>query len=228
MKQLSCLLVLLLANITLNAQDLNGVWLAADNQLTNLTTTAQSIDGATIIDFDEGSIGNLAGIGHQPLTTNRKKTKIKAAGIKGKLKVQTVDKKRLVLRGAKGITTVFKKLDLTHKIDIDQKELNTFLTEQHCGTIEGIQGRFTLERFFLDKPDPQQHKRKQYINFTDKANGYWYFRKIKGNAFLVFTVDQKATENIFQILSLRLKGFDLLQLQNSNRIQNLNLLKTCL
>lgn len=229
MKKLTIFLALVLAVNTLNAQDLNGVWLATDNQLENLATINNHEKGAVILDFNQGVIGNMSSITNgSSLDLNRKKTKIKVSGIKGKLKVISIDKDRLVLKGAKGITANFKKLDLTHKIDFGQKELNNFLIEQHCGIIQGLKGRFTTERFFLDKPEQNMYKRKQYINFTDKKNGYWYFRKIRGNAFLVFTIDQKSPENIFQVLSIRLKGFDLLQLQSDDRIKNLSLLETCL
>lgn len=228
MKKLFFFLVFILTTLHLPAQELSGVWMSTDSHLQNIMTTTEHDSGVILLDFDMGLIGNMANSNTNPLTTNRKKTKIKATGFKGKLKVISIAKNRLILKGAKGITSVFKKLDLTHTIDIEPKELNTYLIEQHCGEIQGIQGRFTKERFFLDKAEQNKHKRKQYINFTDKDNGYWYFRTIKGNTFLMFTVDQKSPENIFQVKSLSLKGFDVVQLQNSNRISNLSLVKTCL
>ncbi|NKI30818.1 hypothetical protein [Croceivirga thetidis] len=228
MKKLILLVALVLETLLLPAQELDGVWMATDTSLHNLTTTTKHDSGVILLDFDKGLIGNMANSTNEPLITNRKKNKIKVTGIKGKLKVISIDNDQLVLKGAKGTTSVFKKLDLSHALELEPKELNTYLIEQHCGEIQGIQGRFTKERFFLDKAEKEKLKRKQYINFTDKANGYWYFRKINGNTFLIITVDQKSPENIFQVKSLTLKGFDVIQLQNTNRISNLSLLKTCL
>lgn len=228
MKKLFLLVVLVLETSLLTAQEPNGVWIATDANLGNLAITTKHDSGVILLDFDKGFIGNMANTTSEPLTANRKKTKIKVTGIKGKLKVLSIENDQLVLKGSKGTTSVFKKLDLTHIMEIEPKELNTYLIEQHCGEIQGIQGRFTNERFYLDKTEKGKYKRKQYINFTDKTNGYWYFRKIRGNSFLVFTVDQKSPENIFQVKSLSLKGFNLVQLQNTSSISNLSLLKTCL
>lgn len=222
------LLATLVVSNLLSAQDLDGVWIATDDQVKKLATSNSHFDGAVLLDFDNGLIGNMANISNEKMIINRKKTKIKAAGLKGKFKIERLGPKQLVLKGAKGVSSSFKKLDLSHKIEIDPNDLNDYLIEQHCGVIQGVQGKFTDERFFKDSNEGSKLKRNQYINFTDRKNGYWYFRNIRDNTFLVFTVDDNSTENIFQVLSLRLKGFDVLQLQNSKRVSDLNLLETCL
>lgn len=213
---------------TIYAQELDGVWMSIDDSIENFVTASKRGDGGIIIDFDDNLIGHMATIPYQPITVSRKKTKIRATGIKGKLKVQSLDQDILVLRGSKRVMHVFKKLDLTHKIDAEREEMANFLINQHCDLIQNIKGRFTAERFFRDEPVQNTHKRNQFINSTDQDNGYWYFTKIKGNAFLVFTVGKNTPENIFQVLSIQIKGFNLLQLQNDDRIKNLETLKTCL
>lgn len=220
--------IILVIGFTINAQELNGVWMSIDDPIENFATANKRANGGIIIDFDDNLIGNLETIPYRPITLNRKKTKIRATGIKGKLKVQTLNQDLLILRGSKRVMYVFKKLDLAHKIDAGREELTNFLINQHCDLIQDIKGRFTAERFFKDKPVQNRYKRNQFINITYRDNGYWYFTKIKGNAFLVFAMGKSTPENIFQVLSLQLKGFNLLQLQNDGDIKDLTMLKTCL
>ena len=228
MKKIYLTLTLLLVSITLTAQDLNGVWMATDNKARNLATTNAHDMGVIFLDFDQRLIGNMTTISEEPISLNRKGNKIKATGIKGKLKVESHSENQLVLKGSKGVRSGFTKLDLSHTINMEPSYLKNHLINQYCGGIEGIQGKFTTERFFKDQPDAKRLQRNQFINFTDRKNGYWYFKNIRGNAFLVFTVDDSSSENIFQVLSIRLRGFDVLQLQDDNRITNVSLLETCL
>jgi hypothetical protein len=223
--------VLLISFILLSpaafTQELNGIWLSDDGPSKNLVVKDKK-SGATFLDFDKNQLGNIATFNTSSLNLNRKKTKIKASGVKGKLKVQSLHDGLLILKGSKGATYTFKKLDLSPKINSSINELSDFLINQQCDLIQGIEGQFTSERFFKDKASKNYHKKNQYINFSGRDNGYWYFKKLRGNAFFVLTTGQNNSENIFQVLKLNVNGFKLLQLQDDGNIKNLNSLKTCL
>ncbi len=213
-------LILLAFTINLNAQDLNGVWVSIHQK-------KNSKQSGMILDFNANKIGSIKSNKTGKLEVNRKQTKIKADGFKGKLLVQKRAENVLVLKG-KNSSYTFKKLDSKSKIAMSKKELSSFITGQFCDEIQGIKSQFTKEQFFVDKKNKKPHNRNQFINFTHRDNGYWYIKKINGMALFVFTVGQDKIENIFQISSMSLNGLKLTQLQNSNQVRNLTEIKTCL
>jgi len=219
MKKLASLFLMFTVFSYTNAQDLAGVWVSTDKQKNDKT--------GIILNFDTNVVGHIKNETSGKMTVNKKQTKIKADGIKGKLAVHQANRKSLVLKG-KNSSYIFKKLDSKSKISMSKKELGRFLTDQFCDQIQGIKAQFTREQFFLDKKNKKPHKRNQFINYTQRDNGYWYIKKVKGLALLVFTTGQNQPENIFQITSMSLNGFKLNQLQNSRQVYNLTELKPCL
>lgn len=107
-------------------------------------------------------------------------------------------------------------------------DVSHFLLNQHCGVIQDLTAEFTREQFFIDKKYKKPNKRFQVINYSERDNGYWYLKNIEGHALFVFTTEQNKTENIFQIISLDLKGFKLNQLYSDDHISDLKFMKTCL
>lgn len=122
----------------------------------------------------------------------------------------------------------FKKLNSSNKLKLNITDVSNFLLNQHCGVIQNITAEFTEEQFFIDKKYKRPRKRFQVINYNKRDNGYWYIKMIEGYAMFVFTTEQNSAENIFQIISLDLKGFKLNQLFSDDHIKNLKLIKTCL
>lgn len=228
MKKTSFLLVLLIFVSNTYGQKLNGVWISNDDPIRNAIQTQNRSAGGIIIDFDSNYMSTIQSDSHKNMVVNRKGTKIKVNGLKGKLKVLKVDENSIQLLGTKNTLYVFKKIDLSHKIEMNKKELSNFLINQQCDLLQGIKAQFTGEQFFLDKKSKKPHRRNQFINYSTRDNGYWYFKKIKGNAFFVFTTGQNKAENIFQIMSLNVNGLKLLPIQEDNAIKDLNTIKTCL
>ncbi|WP_396637502.1 hypothetical protein [Maribacter sp. R77961] len=210
------------------AQEPEGVWLSNDNPWQNSANLSKTIPGKTVVDFDRSSIGNINKENKNRFTINRKRTKFKIQGVKGKLKIESVDKNEIVLKGSKNTKYTFEKLDLTHKLEMGEKELQDFLVEQQCDLIQGIQGQFTKEQYYLDKKTKKPRGRYQFINFSERSNGHWAIKTIHGNAFLIFEAGQNQKEGVFQITAVKVNGFTLLPLQKDNPMKNLTAIKTCL
>ena len=222
------LLILLVFAINSYGQKLNGLWISNDDPIKSAQKTLNRSVGGIILDFESNYMSSLQSESHKKMIVNRKGTKIKVSGLRGKLKVLKADENSLQLIGAKNTLYAFEKIDLSHKIEMNHKDLSNFLINQQCDLIQGMKAQFTAEQFFLDKKSKKAHKRNQFINYSNKDNGYWYFKKIKANAFFVFTTGQNQPENIFQIVSLSVNGFKLHPIQEDNTIKDLKAIKTCL
>ena len=220
MKKITSLIILLAISATCIGQNLDGVWLSIAKNNSKENTNI-------LLDFDTNYIGSIHTSKKGKIVVNKKQTKIKADGLKGKLQVSKVSQNSLQLKGKNGSYT-FKRIDSKSKIKLDNKELNRFLIDQFCDEIQGIKSQFTKEQFFLDKKSNKPHQRNQFINYTERDNGYWFIKKINGYAFLVLTTGKNERENIFQLTSISLNGIKLTQLQNSRKVKNLTQVKTCL
>jgi hypothetical protein len=220
MKKIASLLIIFATFSATYAQNLDGVWVSTGKQ-------KKTHNADILLDFDSKTIGNINSNASGKIVVNRKATKMKADGIKGKLNVQKRGKNTLILNG-KNTYYILNKLNTAGKVNMTKKELGRFLTDQFCDEIQGIKAQFTKEQFFLDKKAKKAHKRNQFINYSQRDNGYWFIKKFKGYALLVFTTGQNKSENIFQIESVSLNGLKLNQLQNSAQVKNLTQIKTCL
>ncbi len=220
MKKITSLIICLASISTCFSQNLDGAWLSVAKKNSKEKTNI-------VLDFDTNSIGSIHTNKKGKISVNKKQTKIKADGLKGKLQVLNVSQNALQLKG-KNSTYSFKRMDSKSNIKLDHKELNSFLVDQFCDEIQGIKSQFTKEQFFLDKKSKKPHRRNQFINYTNRDNGYWFIKKMNGYAFLVLTTGKNERENIFQLTSLSLNGIKLKQLQNSRSIKNLTQVKTCL
>ena len=217
---MTSLIICLVSMTSCFSQNLDGAWLSSSK---NNGKEKSNI----VLDFDTNSIASIHTNNQGKIEVNKKQTKIKADGLKGKLQVVDVSQNTLKLKGKEGSYT-FKRIDSKSKIKLNKKELNRFLIDQFCDEIQGIKSQFTHEQFFLDKKAKKPHHRNQFINYTERDNGYWFIKKINGYAFLVLTTGKTESENIFQFTSLSLNGIKLNQFQNSRKVKNLTQLKTCL
>ena len=111
---------------------------------------------------------------------------------------------------------------------MNEDDISTFLIDQQCDLVNGFKLEFTAEQFLIDAQSRQPHTRHRLANKNWNDNGYWFIRKIKENAFIVFTIGKNEPENIMQISSITLNGFKLIPLQHDKNIKNLDLLRTCL
>ena len=93
----------------INAQELNGVWMSIDDPIENFAIANKRANGGIIIDFDDNLIGNLETIPYQPISLNRKKTKIRATGIKGKAKSANIESRPIDFKGSKKSDVCFQK-----------------------------------------------------------------------------------------------------------------------
>jgi len=228
MKKATFILVFLASSLVVKGQGMNGLWMSNKDILQNENATKNSIEGKILLDLDTNKIGHINADAKLEISSNRKKTKLKIKGVKGKFKIQKPNQNKLVLKAYNNTNYVFEKLDLRHKLNMSQKELREFLIKQQCDLIQGIKGQFTNEQFFLDKKAKKPIIRYQFINFSERDNGYWYIKTIKGNSFLVFNTAQKEKENIFQIIEVKVNGFKLLPLQKQNSLSDLTFIKACL
>lgn len=228
MKKAILIFVFFVSIFLVKGQEINGLWVSNSDVLQNKNATTNGVEGKILMDLGINQIEYINADTKIEIISNRKKTKLKIRGVKGKFKIQKIGQNKLVLMTSKNTSYTFDKLDLTHKLNMSKKELGDFLIKQQCDLIEGIKGQFTKEQFFLDKKAKKPTSRYQFINFSERDNGYWYIKTIKGNAFLVFNMAQKEKENIFQILAVKVNGFKLLPLQEQNSLSSLTWIKACL
>ena len=188
------LIFILVTFINLNSQELNGVWILNDNLSNTKAKSPISKDGVSIIDFDKNSMTAINNRFHKKtVVLNKKETKIKMNGLKGKFKVHKPNKNAFVLTSKNNTRYTFKKADESYEFDLSTDEISSFLLSQQFGLIEGIQVEFKNEQFFIDKKSDATLNRFQVINYSKRDNGYWYIKKIKKFAFFVFTTEQNKT-----------------------------------
>jgi len=212
----------------LNGQELSGVWLSGDNLLPETSKRSLDTPGKTVLNIDAKTLSNLTTNHNIKFKTNRKKTKFKIKGVKGKLVLDYASKELIVLKGADNTKYTFQKAKTGHTIAMNERQLKDFLVEQQCDLIYGIKGKFTKEQYFVDKKAKKPVQRYQFINFNENSNGYWSIRKIDGNAILIFEAGQNQYEGIFQITKVKVNGFDLVPLLKDNPMRGLTTIKTCL
>jgi hypothetical protein len=228
MKKVIIIFIFLIGSMLVRAQEMNDLWISNSTILQNGNTTKNGVEGKILMDLGINKIEYINADTKIDISSNRKKTKLKIRGVKGKFRIQKQGQNKLVLITSKNSSHVFERLDLTHKLNMSKKELSDFLIKQQCDLVGEIKGQFTKEQFFLDKKAKKPTSRYQFINFSERDNGYWYIKTIKGNAFLIFNTAQKEKENIFQIIEVKVNGFKLLPLQEQNSLSDLTWIKACL
>ncbi len=212
----------------MHSQDVKGMWLANNTSFNNSINTLFSDHSRLIIDFDATSLGAFNGKKMQKISLNRKKTKLKIHGLKGKFKIEKIKANTLRIKSTKNGNFVFEKLDFSDKISMEENHIRDFLIKQQCNVISGLEGKFTKEIYFKDKKSKHARKRYQFINFSERSNGYWYIKKINGSAYFFFNKGNTKAENIFNISEIKINGLILKPLLENNTMKNLEWLKTCL
>lgn len=228
MKRLVFLLLILITHHGIHGQKINGLWLSHVNSLEKEYPSIDGNEGKIIVDFDQNTIGYLNTDKKSKISSNKKQTKLKIKGVKGKLRIQKQSKDKIVLKDSKNISYIFERLDLSHKLQINAKEIRDFVLTQQCDLVDGIKGKFTKEQFFIDKKAKKPHTRYQFINFSQRDNGYWYVKTIKKNTFFILNTAQNETENIFQVTAIKVNGITLRPLLATNSRKDFTWFKACL
>ncbi|QLG45304.1 hypothetical protein [Costertonia aggregata] len=228
MKKTIIILFILTGLTNSYGQELNGVWMSYNNRIVEGTTYHTTGDEGIIIDFDNSTMGHIKTDTVVKIKVNFRKSKIKSRALKAKIKFRQFGQDSIEMNGLENTIYVFRKLDLAHEIDLDKNEISDFLITHQFDSIQGIKGEFSGDKFFRDITLNTPQPKNQFVNKNWNDNGYWSVKKIKGNAFLIFTIGQTEPNNILQILSISQNGLKLNQLQTDEWMENLTEIKTCL
>ncbi|MDO1514109.1 hypothetical protein Q2T41_15720 [Maribacter confluentis] len=133
----------------------------------------------------------------------------------------------LEVQGSKNTKFTLKQLDLSHPIGWNENDITDIIIDQQCNPVYGVDLKFINQPY-----DDGGHVNSKGVNYSllnqDKENtGYWFVRKIEGNAFIVLNLEEKEPVSIFQITSITLNGLKLLPMQEYKELQNLRLITTC-
>lgn len=183
-------------------------------------------DEGLIFDFDNLTAGHIKS--DTLVKIKVKSKKIKVIGLKLKMKFRRFAQDSIETTGIENTVYVFRKLDLSHKIHLNKKEISAFLITHEFDSIQGIKGEFSSNNFFRDLTFNVPHPKYQFVNKNWNDVGYWVVKIIRDNAFLIFTIGQTEQNNILQIISIDEKGLKLKPLQNDRWMKNLTEIKTCL
>jgi len=213
-----------------SGQELEGVWLNYNNRILDEFKSHTTGDEGMFFDFDTHTLGFIQSDSLFKIKVRSKNNlaKIKIAGIRGKGKFKIFGKDSLEADSSNNKIRVFRKLDLSHKIDMTEEEISEFLISNSFDSIQGIKGHFSPEQFFRDRIFGRPHIKNQFENKSWDDAGYWYIKKIKNSAFLIFTIGQTEKMNILQIKSLNKKGLQVNHLQEDKYMRNLIEINTCL
>lgn len=190
-------------------------------------------DEGLLIDFNNSSMSH---IGSDTLVEvnfifKKKKVKLKVEGIKGKGKLKIRRNGTLEMDSGQNMDYVFRKLNLSHKLNSSIKEVTDFLVNNRFEPLNGKTDiEFSLDKYWLDKIFGKKSKKLNLLNHTwEDDNGFWYLKEIHENYFLVFTLGQVEEKNIYQILDINKDGLKLRPLQETDfGLKNIMELKTCL
>ena len=123
------------------------------------------------------------------------------------------------------MATVFRPLDLSHKLDISESELADFLINSKFKPLSSIEFDFTNQPDYYEKISNKPKTKKRFLNSSRDNPSYWFLKEIKGNYFLIVSLDIMS-ENIYQIISISDNGIILKPLQEDYPLTGLLGLKT--
>jgi len=230
LKKTVFILLIIFGYVSIYGQELNGVWLEYNNRVIDPYNGYTSGGEGLIIDFDNSTLSHLQSdsLFNFKASINNKKAKIKIKGIKGRLKLKIFGCDSLEIDSKENMVRVFRKLDLSNKINFTKKEIANFLTTHKFDSIQGFKGEFSADQFNRDRNLERPHTRNKFINKNWDEQGYWYIKKVKESALLIFTVGQTEINNILQILMINENGLKLKPLQNDEWFENLTEINTIL
>ena len=228
MKKILLLILFLAGLTTCSGQVLNGVWMSYNNRRIDPNKGASGLGMVgLILDFQKLELGHYLKdtvIGIEP---NFRKHKIKTEIGRGKLRFKAFGQDSLVMDFGKegNMATVFRPLDLSHKLNISEDEITDFLINSKLKSLKEFELAFTneLEHFesITDKP---RTKKRNLNSFTGQFS-YWFLKEIKQNYLLIFSIDINSV-NIYQIITMSDNGVVLKSLQEDYPLTGLLGIKT--
>lgn len=228
MKKILITLLLIINSISSVGQELKGVWLNYNNRVIDKFKPYTSGGEGLFMDFDNLTMGHIKSDSLVKIEVRTKKNtaKIKVGGLREIGRFRIFGQDSLELDSGDNKIEVFRKLDLSHRIPMTEKEIANFLIANSFDSIQGIKGVFSKDQFFLDKTFGRPHVKNQFENKNWDDAGYWLVKKINENAFLIFTIGQLERMNIFQILAITNDHVKLIHLQEDDYMRNFTELKT--
>lgn len=209
-------------------QELDGVWMSYNNRTIEEGKLTTFGDEGFFLDFDNNRYGHLLGDSTIRVKFNKKQNKLisKRHGLKIKFKRFGTDS--LELDSGENTMYVFRKLDLSHKLKTNKKEIERFLIENKFDSIQDFKLNFTSEQYMIDVMRSKPFKRFNLLANDFESPGQWFISEINRNFFLVLTLGQLQEKNIFQIQSIDNCRIKLIPLQDGGFRDAVTELKTCL
>ncbi len=212
------------------AQGVDGIWMSYQNYTIDINSPYTSGNEGVLIDFDNQTIGNIYSDSITQIKIDLKKSKLLIKTDTLKIDFKVFDKDSIEIDFGQNRKHVFHPLNLNHKLNTNKRRIKDFLVKNKFEKINGeIDIEFSDEIFFQDTIFENPIKKNALINKSWNDEGYWLIKEIEQNFFLIFTLDQTADNNIFQIISIDDCRMELLQLQEPEfKNAKITELKTCL
>lgn len=228
MRQILGLLVFIMTLTTTSAQEIRGTWLVDHGGFADNISPKIIGSSRMMIDFDTKLISDFDTKEAYPILIKSKKGRIKAKGKKGKLMYMKTTHNTILVQGPSNTKYNLKKLEFLHGIDWSKEDIEDFIIEQQCNTTNGLALKFMNQPY---SPVGGSNFNRDYFSLSNKSTGrtgYWFVRKIEGNAFIVIMLGDNEPESIFQITSITLNGLKLQPVLEYKQLKDLKLITTCL
>ncbi|HBT09970.1 MULTISPECIES: hypothetical protein [Leeuwenhoekiella] len=230
MKNILQTIILFFVFTSCQAQGVDGIWMSYQNYTIDINSPYTSGNEGVLIDFDNQTIGNIYSDSITQIKIDLKKSKLLIKTDTLKIDFKVFDKDSIEIDFGQNRKHVFHPLNLNHKLNTNKRRIKDFLVKNKFEKINGeIDIEFSDEIFFQDTIFENPIKKNALINKSWNDEGYWLIKEIEQNFFLIFTLDQTADNNIFQIISIDDCRMELLQLQEPEfKNAKITELKTCL
>jgi len=179
-----------------------------------------------LLDFDKSELGYLMTDSVFKMDIDFKKMQLKNKSNTLKNDFRLFEKDSIEIELSENRVSVFRPLNLNHKLDIQKNKIIDFLTNNCFEKInEYLKIEFTNDLYPFEK---RQNIRKLNSTFHNRRQsiGYWGIKEIEGNYFLFFNSESINDQHIYQIITLEENKINLKPIQETEF--NLTELKTCL
>ena len=230
LKKILQLIILVIGLTSCKAQEVDGIWMSYNDRVINTDYAYSGGIEGILIDFDKKEFGRFDSdsVIKVDIDFTKKQLKIKSDTLKVDFRVFKKDSIEIELYD--NTMSVFRPLNLNHKLSINKNQINDFLIKNDFDKINGtIDIEFSDKFFFRDVMFEKPNKKNALINKSWDDEGYWFVKEIQHNFYLIFALDQTADQNIYQIVSLDKCVMKLKQLQDAKfGSAPITELKTCL
>ncbi len=228
MKRTIIILFIVIGLTNSYGQELNGVWMSYNNRRIDPNKNAYGLGmHGLILDFQKLEFGHYLKDTVMAIKPNFRKHKIKTEIAKRKLRFKAFGKDSLEIDFEKkdNVITVFRPLDLSHKLEISESELADFLVISIFEPLKPIEFDFTNEPDYFEKISDKPKTKKRFLNSSRDHPSYWFLKEIIENYFLIVSLDVNS-ENIYQIISISDIGIVLKPLQEDYPLTGILGIKT--